>query len=662
MRVMRLLIAAALVAMGLIISAEASHIHSTQAERTLEEMLGRSGHIERLRLVGQTSDTVSKANEGQLIYDRTQQCFAISANGGAYQCLATGGSAAPTNATYITQTPDATLTNEQALSSLSTGALLNTTGTGVLSIYGGAACTNQFVRALNPSLAATCNSVSLTADVTGTLPVANGGTNATATPTAGAVAYGTGTSYAFSAAGTVGQALVSGGTSTPTWFAPTVGSVIFAGSGGALNQDNSNLFWDDAMNRLGVRTASPTASIHTAGDLRAEGPVAIGGAVDTARFFYVTGTGSSSIGTELSRSINQSVDAATGVARVGQGTTITLAAGLAHTSQLAALIVMPPTISLGTGATANTSDTLLLTGAPSGATNNYAFRSITGPVVITAAGNFGVGTATPGALIHFSTSANNEIFIETTNASNRAMTAYRQAGTSQWRTGVVASTHYVIRNASNADIVTVEQTGTANSLYVRSGARIGLSTPTPTNILSLGGNSARTIWMERHTTADTPGNSLTIQAGGATSGATDRNGGDLILAPGTSTGSGRSKVQIQSSIAGGAGTADRAPATHFQISQGHIEALGTTPTISAGCGTGATIVGNDNNGTITTQASGFGTCTVTFANAWSNAPQCVLNNQTSASVTRVTSPSTTGITITGATGGDVIDYLCRGRS
>ena len=34
------------------------------------------------------------------------------------------------------------------------------------------------------------------------LPIANGGTNATATPTAGAVAYGTGTAYAFTAAGT----------------------------------------------------------------------------------------------------------------------------------------------------------------------------------------------------------------------------------------------------------------------------------------------------------------------------------------------------------------------------------------------------------------------------------------------------------------------------
>ena len=45
----------------------------------------------------------------------------------------------------------------------------------------------------------------------GTLGYANGGTGGTATPTAGAVAYGTGTAYAFTAAGTSGQGLVSTG-------------------------------------------------------------------------------------------------------------------------------------------------------------------------------------------------------------------------------------------------------------------------------------------------------------------------------------------------------------------------------------------------------------------------------------------------------------------
>jgi hypothetical protein len=45
-----------------------------------------------------------------------------------------GGGGAPTDATYITQTPHGTLSNEQALSLLSTGLLKSTTGTGVISI------------------------------------------------------------------------------------------------------------------------------------------------------------------------------------------------------------------------------------------------------------------------------------------------------------------------------------------------------------------------------------------------------------------------------------------------------------------------------------------------------------------------------------------------
>jgi len=59
----------------------------------------------------------------------------------------------------------------------------------------------------------------------GTLGIANGGTNGTATPTAGAVAYGSGTAYAFTAAGSAGQVLVSNGASTPTWSTPAVNTV-----------------------------------------------------------------------------------------------------------------------------------------------------------------------------------------------------------------------------------------------------------------------------------------------------------------------------------------------------------------------------------------------------------------------------------------------------
>lgn len=59
----------------------------------------------------------------------------------------------------------------------------------------------------------------LAADVTGTLPIANGGTNSTATATAGGAGYGTGTAHAYTAAGTSGNTLESAGASAPTWVA-----------------------------------------------------------------------------------------------------------------------------------------------------------------------------------------------------------------------------------------------------------------------------------------------------------------------------------------------------------------------------------------------------------------------------------------------------------
>jgi len=65
----------------------------------------------------------------------------------------------------------------------------------------------------------------LTTGVTGTLPIANGGTNSTTTPVAGAVPYGTGTAYAFTAAGTAGQVLTSNGAGVPTWATASSGGI-----------------------------------------------------------------------------------------------------------------------------------------------------------------------------------------------------------------------------------------------------------------------------------------------------------------------------------------------------------------------------------------------------------------------------------------------------
>jgi hypothetical protein len=84
----------------------------------------------------------------------------------------------------------------------------------------------------------TWSQVSLTAGVTGTLPIANGGTNSTDVATAGGVGYGTGTAHAYTGASTAGYILTSGGAGAPA-FIQTLpvangGTGLTAGTSGGI--------------------------------------------------------------------------------------------------------------------------------------------------------------------------------------------------------------------------------------------------------------------------------------------------------------------------------------------------------------------------------------------------------------------------------------------
>jgi len=151
---------------------------------------------------------------------RSATGYGIRDNAGVIEAKDSGGSwlpvlsagGAPTSATYITQTANSSLSNEQALGTLASALLLNTTTTGVLSAYAGTSCTNQFLTALSGLGVGTCATVDLTTMVTGTLPVANGGTGAA---TLTGLLQGSGTS-AISAitSSTVGQVLRVTGANT----------------------------------------------------------------------------------------------------------------------------------------------------------------------------------------------------------------------------------------------------------------------------------------------------------------------------------------------------------------------------------------------------------------------------------------------------------------
>lgn len=94
-------------------------------------------------------------------------------------------------------------------------------------------------------------------------------------------------------------------------------------------------------------------------------------------------------------------------------------------------------------------------------------------------------------------------------------------------------------------------------MRVKGGGGLNVGTTGTLNYVSLDGQAAHSIGMERHTTSNTAGNALTVQSGGATSAATDKAGGDLIALPGVSTGTGRSLIRLQNFFpATATGTAD----------------------------------------------------------------------------------------------------------
>jgi hypothetical protein len=107
--------------------------------------------------IAATTAAALAANPGDCLVAGTF-ANAIAANGDL-TCATPASGGAPTTATYITETPDATLSAEFAMSALGTGLVKNTTTTGVPSIYAGATCTNQFPRIQDASGVWTCQTV-----------------------------------------------------------------------------------------------------------------------------------------------------------------------------------------------------------------------------------------------------------------------------------------------------------------------------------------------------------------------------------------------------------------------------------------------------------------------------------------------------------------------
>jgi hypothetical protein len=139
------------------------------------------------------------------------------------------------------------------LSSTVAGTVTSVSGTGTVN---GITLTGTVTSSGSLTLGGTLSGVSLTTQVSGVLPIANGGTNGTATPTAGGVAYGTGTAYAVNAAGPAGYVLTSGGAAPPVWTpvaSLAVGTEAYWGS-----------FWDTTTQTAATANTAYALTLNSA--------------------------------------------------------------------------------------------------------------------------------------------------------------------------------------------------------------------------------------------------------------------------------------------------------------------------------------------------------------------------------------------------------------
>ena len=99
---------------------------------------------------------------------------------------------------------------------------------------------------------------------------------------------------------------------------------------------------------------------------------------------------------------------------------------------------------------------------------------------------------------------------------------------------------------------------TTNFSFTAETARFGIGTTAPSYDIGISGDATRQIGLERQSVSNTAGNNLTVSAGGATSGATNKDGGNAIITSGISTGTGISDIISKTPTPSASGTSDNA--------------------------------------------------------------------------------------------------------
>lgn len=565
-------------------------------------------------------------------------------------------------------------------------------------------CTNQFFRSLSAAYAVTCAAVSLTADVTGILPIANGGTaTSTGGVTNGVIYYdGTrhtnsslfqfnGTNLSVGATTTFGTLLnLNGvanlGTATSTFYGTginlasgcfAVNNVCVGGSGGSVSSV--------ADSGTGTLTISPTtgavvAAINLANSNTWTNFISI---TSTAGWYRLDGSTLA-----YASSTNQSTIFGSNAG----GNVSTTSATNVHESAVGfgALQIQ----STGDGNTAFGTEALMQASSTPGntAVGFWALRGSVATPGLTFGGTVGANTAVGYWALSSSTSGVQNTAVgyqslrKLTTASSNAFLgdgSGKTISTGGSNTGVGHSALQSVQSGSSNTAIgssagqTVTGAGNINIGATNNGGSGSDNVQIGFNDTDSTSGSGNIVIGAQSTGLPNAAGSQQLNIGnvlygtgvyntGVQSGQPTANG---TIGVGTTTPWGKLSLSLNTNdttmfnaftIASSTATATT---TLFRIDNvGHIYASSTSPVLS-GCGTAPSMKGSDTWGEITIGSTASG-CTLTFGIAWSVAPVCVISNQSMSVVNAMTyTISTTALTLTmTSSGGDKIDYICHGSS
>jgi len=351
------------------------------------------------------------------------------------------------------------------------------------------------------------NLYTITGAGTGVTPIVNGGTNSSATPVAGGVAYGNGTAYRFTPAGTAGLVLTSNGTGAPSWTsagAGTVSSVDVSGGATGLTTSGGPITSSGTITLAGVlgtanggtnSSATPTAGAVPYGTGTAYGFTAVG----TAGQVLTSSGAGAPTWTSAGAGTVSSVD-------VSGGTTGLTVSGGPVTSS--GILTLAGTLAITNGGTGQTTANAALNALlPSQASNSGKYLTTNGTdtswATVSSAGTVtSVAQTFTGGLISVAGSP-------ITSAGTLALTVagtsggipYFSSATDWASSAVLVSNAIVVGGGAGAAPATITtgtgvttalgiNTGTAGAFVVNGGA---LGTPTSGTVTNLTGTASINI-------------------------------------------------------------------------------------------------------------------------------------------------------------------------